>query len=157
MRWFLIAGVAVAGPVLAQAPNPNAPLTRAMVEGQVKANFGRMDANRDGIVTRAESAAARARVMDARNAAIFNSIDTDRNGNISRAEFAASQARAINQATGGKGIPDRDFDLAYGNRDGRVSLDEALAQPRRQFDAADANKDGSLSIAERKAAATKRR
>jgi Secreted protein acidic and rich in cysteine Ca binding region/EF hand len=144
-------------PLVAQAPNAGAPLTKANVEAQVKANFSRMDANRDGFVTQAESAAARGEMIDARTTAMFNSLDADRNGQISRAEFAAAQRRALNQATGGKGIPDRDFALADSNKDGRVSLEEALAQPRRQFDAVDGNRDGVLSIDERKAAAARLR
>ncbi len=146
-----------AAPALAQAPNAGAPLSKASVEAQVKANFSRMDANRDGFVTRAESSAARSQALDARTAAMFNQLDTDRNGQVSRAEFAAAQTRAINQATGGKGIPDGDFALADTNKDGRVSLEEALTQPRRQFDAADGNRDGVLTLAERTAAAARMR
>lgn len=44
------------------------------------------------------------------------------------------------------------FAMADADKDGRVSLTEALAKPLQRFDAADTNKDGTLTPEERKAA-----
>ncbi len=139
----------------AQGQVPNLP--RTQLEAQIKANFSRMDVNRDGVVTRQESAAARDVAIGARMDAAFNAMDADRNGSISRAEFASANRKALAAATGGKPIPDRDFDLADTNRDGRVSLPEATVGPLRQFDAADSNRDGVLTLAERQAAAARQK
>jgi Ca2+-binding EF-hand superfamily protein len=157
MKTLFVAIALIAIGASASAQNANAPLPRGQMEGQIKANFGRMDANRDGFVTRAESAAARDAAMNARFNAMFGALDGDKNGSISRAEFIAANRRALANATRGAAVPDRDFDLADTNKDGRVALAEALAGPVRQFNAADANRDGSLSPAERANAAKKQR
>ena len=49
------------------------------------------------------------------------------------------------------------FERADANKDGRVSLAEALAMPLAHFDKVDANKDGTISPEERKAAHEKMR
>ncbi len=148
----LWAGYAVA----AAAQNPNAPLLRSTLEAGVKANFGRMDANKDGYVTRAESEAARDALINARINGMFAALDGDKNGSISRAEFVAANRRAMATALGGAAVQDREFTYADTNKDGRVSLAEALAGPIRMFGAADLNKDGTLSPQERAAAAKRK-
>ncbi len=152
---WLIAATLIPGAAAAQ--NPAAPLARAQMEAQIKANFVRMDANRDGVLTRQESAAARDTAVNARINAMFDALDGDKNGAISRAEFAAANRKAMTKATAGKPAPDRDFDLADTNKDGRVTVAEASLGPLRQFDTADSNKDGSLSATERQAAAARQR
>jgi hypothetical protein len=153
MKRFLVGFVAlIAFPALAQQPGP---LARNQVEGQIRTNFSRMDANKDGVVTRAESNAGREAVLEARFVGAFNAMDTDKNGSISKAEFIAANRKAISAATGGKGLPDTEFGAADANRDGKVTLAEALAKPMREFDSADTNKDAVLSPAERQAYANK--
>ena len=49
------------------------------------------------------------------------------------------------------------FERADANKDGRVSLAEALAMPLAHFDTVDTNKDGTISPEERKAAHDKMR
>jgi EF hand len=149
---LLIAGIGTAS----HAQNPNAPLPRATVENGVKANFARMDGNKDGFVTRAESEAAREALVTARMNAMFAALDGDKNGSISRAEFIAANRKAMSNATGSAGAPDREFSAADTNKDGRVSQAEALAGPMRMFTAADVNKDGTLSVQERAAVAKRR-
>ena len=84
--------IAVAVPVVAQMPQGRKaaqPMTKAEVEARVKERFARMDANRDGAVTREEIDAARAAHRAERQDRRFDVLDADRNGVISRAEFDA--------------------------------------------------------------------
>jgi EF hand len=155
MKFWCAAALMVPMPVLAQTGGGQLP--RAQMEAQIRANFARMDLNKDGAVTRQESAAARDTALIARMNAAFNAMDGDKNGSISRAEFVATNRNAISRATGGKPMPDREFDGADANKDGRVTVDESLMAPLRQFDAADANRDGVLSPAERQVAASRQR
>ena len=143
--------LATASPVLAQGAA--APLPRATVEAQIRGNFARIDTNRDGFLTAAESQAAREVALSARFNASFDALDSDKNGSISRPEFIAANRKAIAAATGGKGLEDRAFAAADSNKDGRVTLAEALTPALAEFNAADTNKDGSLTIAERQEAA----
>src|SRR5687767_1517135 len=129
MNKFYLAGAAVAAlaaiPAAAQmggqraAPNAG-PLTRVAVQANVQARFAKVDANRDGYVTREEAQArageARERMQERRGerrerfaerraerrAGMFDRIDTDKNGSISRAEFDAhAGARAERRAARG--------------------------------------------------------
>ena len=154
------------------------PTTRAEVEAQVKERFAAVDTNKDGAVTKAE-ADAHATSMKAdwqakaaeHHARMFTEMDTDKNGQISRAEFdAAHQARMTGREEAhddgrkmgggrmmmhhgpGEGMGQMWFDRIDANKDGKVTLAEALAKPLEMFDRADANKDGTLTPEERKAA-----
>ncbi|MBA3512731.1 EF-hand domain-containing protein [Sphingomonas sp.] len=194
---YLLAGGAAAAtialaPALAQsvqpAPAPNvlihrAPMaakvhTRASVQQTVARHFARLDANRDGFVTKAEAAAVKAAHAGKRGdrsamraagrdpGAIFNRLDTNRDGSISRAEFDARRAqrqqRIATRDANGDGRPDvrrmgggfgafggRMFDMADANRDGRVTLQEATGAALQHFDMADANRDGQVTREER--------
>jgi hypothetical protein len=154
-NYLLVVLMGMPGMAMAQQAPP--PLPRTQLEVQLKANFNRADGNKDGFVTRAESAAARESALGARFDAMFNALDTDKNGSISRTEFVAANRRAVTNATGGNGLVDREFAVADTNKDGRVALSEALAIPLRQFDGADSNHDGVLSPAEQIAAAKRQR
>jgi Ca2+-binding EF-hand superfamily protein len=179
---IVAAGVAaLAIPALAQmhgghhgmGMNANQTVARTTVEARVKEQFAKVDTNKDGYVTRAEGEAAmkahRADMMEGR----FKAMDTDANGSISKAEFDAAHAgspeggpqrRAMMQHDGAHrgmkapgGMGERMFDRADADKDGRVSLKEALARPLERFDAADTNKDGTLSAEERQARREDRR
>jgi Ca2+-binding EF-hand superfamily protein len=80
-----------------------APLTRADLEKMVTEHFAAIDANHDGVITRAEldnaRDARRARMEAERETAIkahltkrFDRLDTNHDGTISREEFAAAAA-----------------------------------------------------------------
>ncbi len=140
-------------PLVAQAPNPAAPLSRTTVEAQIKGNFARTDTNHDGLITRAEADAARNASMVAQFSAAFNAMDANKDGNLSRAEFVAANQKAMTAAIQKQGAADRAFAAGDLNRDGSVSLAEASSQPLREFDRLDTNHDALLSPAERKAAA----
>jgi Ca2+-binding EF-hand superfamily protein len=150
----LLLTVTGASSVLAQ--DPSAPLARATVEAQVKANFQQVDTNHDGFVSRAEADAARNTAMIAQFNAAFNAMDSNKDGNLSRAEFVAANQKAMAAAMQKQGVADRAFAGSDLNHDGRISLAEALAKPLKEFDAVDANHDGILTLAERQAAAKRR-
>ena len=180
MSKYLLGGAAAAviamSPAIAQtvqpAPAPNvliqrAPMaakahTRAEVGRHVQAMFARLDTNRDGYVTKAESEAARGdragRMMKRMHShggieggggapnrgAMFDRLDTNRDGNISRSEFEAAPARqerrvVIRTDRDGAGVPG----AMHGMRGLRGHL----------FDMADANRDGRVTLQEATAAA----
>ena len=189
MSKYLLGGAALAAlvaiaPAMAQsgqtAPAPHAPNaqhmqhgaavpgpTRAQLGVHVAAMFQRLDANRDGVVTREESQAAKgyrgARKggqMDGKagrspeqradnRAAMFDRLDANRDGGISRAEFAAAparkegrfQARANGRGKAGTGKMGRMGGM------GRMGLGGQM------FDTADANRDGRVTMAEATSAA----
>jgi Ca2+-binding EF-hand superfamily protein len=85
---------AAAGVTLpAVAQMAESPATRADVEASVRDRLGKLDANKDGTVTRDELMAFAKARMDARADDMFAAMDTDKNGSISRAEFDAYHAK----------------------------------------------------------------
>jgi hypothetical protein len=84
----VVAGVTL--PAVAQVVE--GPATRAEVEASVRDRLGKLDANKDGIVTREEMMTFAKVRMDARADDQFAAMDTDKNGSISRGEFDAWQA-----------------------------------------------------------------
>ena len=133
--------------------------------------FARLDANRDGFVTKAEADAARgqirsqfaARTGEKRGTA-FDRIDANRDGSVSRQEWdsrtAQRQQRVAADGTkapragmrgmrGMHGLAGRMFEMADANRDGRVSLQEAQTAALQHFDIMDANRDGQVTPQER--------
>ena len=188
MKKFLFGGAAAACVVagtaaFAQAPapvssSPYRPLvqkavTRAEVQAKVAQHFARLDANRDGFVTKAEAEAMKAQRQQMRNGKRaevqgkrFDRLDSNDDGAISRGEFDAhQQQRLAKRDRNGDGKPDRRlrgmrgmgmgmiggrmFDMADGNRDGRLTLQEASSAALQHFDMADANRDGQISAEER--------
>lgn len=169
-----VCGVAIAIPALAVAAHEmhhgmSGPITRSAVEAMVKEHFAKVDANGDGFVDKAEAAGAREKMTAEMRDRHFRELDANADGSISRAEFDAHHAEPM--AMGGMkehgpghrpgmgmrmGMMmhggDRMFERADANKDGRVSLAEAIALPMAHFEKADANKDGTISPEERKAA-----
>jgi uncharacterized protein YuzE len=147
---FPLFALALAAPaaVLAQAgPAPSVP--RAKIIANAEAEFARVDANKDGQMSRAEIEASQlasitARV-NARNKALFAELDTDKNGQISPVEFAKASPAPR---------PDVAAVLRIDtNKDGQVSLAEHRAATIDTFTKIDANKDGLITGLEVKAAA----
>lgn len=162
-----------------QAPGPMAAKvhTRAEVQAKVAEHFARVDANHDGVVTKAEADAAvqafrgkwaekaKDRRED-RGDRMFERLDSNRDGSVSRAEWDAGQAmreqRIASHDRDGDGRRDRHkhggmdgfsgqmFEMADSNKDGRVTLQEAQAAALRHFDMADANHDGQVTPNERR-------
>jgi Ca2+-binding EF-hand superfamily protein len=187
MKMLLISGAVAAALVagsaaIAQAPEARATMaaktvTRADVQAKVAQHFARLDANRDGFVTKAEADATKANRMHKRadkraerQASRFDRLDANNDGSITRAEFDAKQAlrkqRVAARDHNGDGRPDRRmhrkgggmgmgfggrmFAMADANRDSRVSMQEATAVAFQHFDMADANRDGRITPDERK-------
>ena len=112
--------------------------------------FRKMDADKNGQVTRAEvedfqrlTAVATAQ---ARNRQMFAQLDTDRNGQLSPAEFARVAAPA-GPVNGQPVIAQLDLD-----KDGQISLVEHRTAKLASFDRIDTDKDGVATVAEMRAA-----
>lgn len=185
MNRYAILGTATlmlaATPAFAQPDaKPAGATTRTAVEAQVRETFSRVDANRDGFVTQPEAEASRAAARAGRQEqrserrdARFAKLDANKDGAISRAEFDAPrgdragkraerrEARGERRAhRGGQGFVrfgGKAFERFDGNKDGRVSLQEATEQALTRFDRIDANRDGTISADERRAAFQARR
>lgn len=143
--------------------------TRAEVAGHVRSLFDRLDGNRDGYITKAETEAAKGerrkhiekrierrggggQTADRRG--MFDRMDTNRDGSISRGEFDAAPLREERRVVirNGKGEDRRVRELGgirkmHGMRGGLGAL------RGRMFDMADANRDGRVSLQEATAAA----
>src|SRR5688572_6108239 len=93
VRLSLVAfGLAAAAPLAAQTTTAPSTVSRAQMTANAEAEFARVDANKDGQMSRTEienyqrtSATAR---ITARNKALFAELDADKNGQISAVEFA---------------------------------------------------------------------
>lgn len=168
---------ASAGTALAQTPGvapmtPHAPGrmmampdTRDGVVAMVRDHFARMDANRDGFVSRdemrgqrterrAKRMAMRGGQPHANPGAMFDRLDANRDNMISREEFAAGRAmRGERMAMRGQRMGMRSHGgmlrRADADNDGRVSLAEAQAAALRHFDMVDVNRDGRITPDER--------
>lgn len=176
MKTFLISATAIAG-VLAVAPAlaqtaPVAPaahpmqmhaMTRAEVTQKVQQHFAKLDANKDGFVTKEEVDSAHEqmrskiitrveqRMGDHDGAmpdrgAMFDRLDANHDGSISREEFMAAkpmvQERRVVVMNGG---PDGDGH-AMGMGMHRMGMHGGMFG--RMFATADANKDGRVSLQE---------
>ena len=180
MKRFALAGVALAAlvaiPAVAQVggdgPARKAePITRASVQAAVQARFAKVDADRDGYVTRAEADARAAQArgerqermaqrrerMAERRAGLFDRLDSDKNGSISRAEFDAhAAARAERRAQRGG---DGEMRVRRAMRHARMMRGHrmgAMGGARfggAMFERLDADKDGRVSLAEASARA----
>ena len=162
----------LASPALAQAARPAAPrpaaaalpagraVTRAEINADVETSFAAIDANKDGVLSKAEIAAAEARNqqqmltnLTARRKAVFDKFDANHDGSISYAEFtAASPLPAIKSDDGSQALAQLDT-----NHDGKISKEEFRAPRMSRFDALDTNHDGTISVEEQRAAGVKHR
>src|SRR5213075_3136364 len=157
---------------------------------KVREHFARLDANRDGVLTKAEADAGHAamrehfreRLGDRREQRLerrdpmqgFERLDANKDGSISRDEYVKGHEMRMERRVELKdrhqaapGAPGMDghrmrmhrmgammmgghmFEMADGNKDGRVTLQEATDAAVRHFDMADANRDGRITPDER--------
>lgn len=119
-----------AAPALADSQDP--------IE-QLLANFDRVDANSDGVITQAEYRT----VQDTR----WTQIDRNGDGYLGEDDFPRRAARRARTQLA---------EIAYldANGDGRISQSEFLSGPAPVFRRADQNGDGALTRAELEAAAS---
>ena len=125
------------------------PIPRATFLTVMDGEFGKMDADKNGDVTRAEIEAFQRSVAVAesgkRNRALFQQLDTDRNGQISPAEFT--------KVTPPDAVNARPLIAQYdADKNGRVSKIEYRSAKLSRFDRIDADKDGVASVAEQRSA-----
>jgi Ca2+-binding EF-hand superfamily protein len=146
---LMATGSAASGQAKPAAPTGSAPLARAQFITDMDSEFRKMDADKNGQLTKTEieqyqklQAVAQAA---ARNKALFAQLDTDKNGQLSKAEFAkiATPAPAANAQPI---LASRDV-----NRDGQISLVEHRTATLANFDRLDSDKDGIVTPAEMKA------
>ena len=133
------------------APQPAGPqpIIRANFLAQMDAQFGKMDADKNGRLDRTEieqfegqKAMAEAQ---ARNETLFDQLDVNKNGQISAKEFA----KLVTEPAAASAQPM--LSREDGNRDGQISLVEHRTATLANFDRLDVDKDGVVSAAEMKA------
>lgn len=144
-----LAIVAFALPSGLAAQGTTQPIPRAQFITEVDTQFRKMDADKNGRLTRAEIeqfdkllAVAEAR---SRNQALFKQLDSNKNGQLSSAEFASVTPPAP-PANAQPMLARED-----GNRDGQISLIEHRSATLANFDRLDTDKDGIVTPAEMKA------
>jgi hypothetical protein len=135
----------------AQNVGPTAvPVPRTAFIQTMDAEFRKMDADKNNVVTRIEIEQFQRAVSyleaQARVRTLFAQLDTDRNGQLSPTEFGKmAVAPAPPKATPILGQADL-------NRDGKITLVEYRTAKLANFDRMDTDKDGVVSLAEMKAA-----
>ena len=140
----------VSAPAFAQAGGGTDSVPRAKIVANAEAEFKRVDANKDGQMSRTEietfqRTSTQARIT-ARNKALFAELDSDKNGQINAAEFA--------KATPAPKVDASSVLRVDTNKDGQVSLAEHRGATLDTFNKVDANKDGKITAAEVQAAAS---
>lgn len=157
---FIAVGLMVATNASAQparAPTPArsvkstaVPVPRTAFILTMDSEFGKMDVNKNNLVTKAEieqfQRAASAMEAQLRLRALFAQLDADRNGQLSPVEFSRM---AVN-STAANAAPV--LGLADLNRDGTITLVEYRTAKLAKFDAMDTDKDGIVSVAEMRSA-----
>jgi hypothetical protein len=140
---FAAPALALASAAVGQSAPAPKPISRADVVKRLDAQFGALDANHDGSVTKAELQTAQARAIQLRLQAEFKQLDTNHDGQLSYAEFAAAARANVNA--------DQLLQRLDSNHDGKVTADEFRAPQLAAFAAIDANHDGVLTPAETQA------
>ncbi len=135
------AALLLATPVLAAPGDPPAPAG----ERPARANAGimRYDANKDGVVDRAEWKAG----QEAR----FKRLDTDGDGKLTEAElFARTPAIGSSVLPSDRQVERQSayFQRVDANKDGVVTLEEFMAQAERNFARCDVDRNGRTDTAE---------
>ena len=153
-----VAALPIASPLLGQAkvaPAADAPLPRTKFLAGMDSEFRKMDADKNGQLTRAEIEQFQTRQMAAqareRNKALFGQLDQDKSGQLSQAEFAkiATPAPAANAQPM---IARMD-----GNRDSQISSAEYRTATLANFDRVDIDRNGIVTADEMKAGGVKPR
>ena len=160
---LILAASALAIPAAGAAqPGPRGPqgdVTLEQMQQRSAQMFERLDANRDGQVTKAEIEAQREERRDQR----FARIDANKDGALTQDELeSARDQRQANRGErrGNRGLRGMRRGLGGGDRfsrldsdgNGTVSLTEFQAPQVQRFQRADADGDGVVTVAERQAA-----
>jgi Ca2+-binding EF-hand superfamily protein len=124
--------------LLRQRFGPPPQPSEAEIERIVNNILERMDANKDGLISKEEARGAVAPFFDQR--------DTNKDGLLDKKELRELAIRFRPQGPGGFGPPPGpDFDALDKNADGRLTRDELKGTlPLAVFDEIDTNKDGKI-------------
>jgi Ca2+-binding EF-hand superfamily protein len=126
----------------------------AFAADKPKSRFDRLDANNDGVITRAEAAGS------PQVAKSFDRADRNDDGKLSRAEYRAAFVKSEKKPANSAAPRDRDpgFNALDRNNDGYLTRAEAAGNPdlAKHFKAADTNNDGKLNRTEYLATMTKK-
>ena len=126
------------------------PLSRAEFITTMDGEFGKLDANRDGIATRAEVDAQQQRLAAAtisqRARLLFARLDADHNGQVSADEFVRANLAQMKKVDGTAVMNRLDA-----NHDAKVSAVEYRILTLAGFDRLDLDRDGVLTVAEQRA------
>lgn len=122
------------------------PLLRANFVAQMDAQFAKVDADKNGQLSRGEieqfeQQKALADALAA-NEAWFEKLDTNKNGQLSATEFA----KMVREPAAASAQPM--LSREDGNRDGQISLVEHRVATLANFDRIDSDKDGVVTPAE---------
>lgn len=122
------------------------PLARSRFIADMDNEFRKMDADKNGLLTRIEieqyqklSAVAQA---EARNRALFAQLDADKNGQLNKNEFA----KLVTAPPAANAQPM--LSRMDGNRDQQISLVEHRTATLANFDRLDTDRDGNVTPAE---------
>lgn len=175
MKYVIFTALAVGLATPAAAQSPGGSLSRGAVAGLMQSMFTAADTNRDGFVTASEATAAKSSFVNARDQRrrnyalrhdanyLFSAADTNRDGSLSRGEYDAMYATIVRAHAAhasaprasassprmGLGIDGKRFARADINKDGRLSLQEAVAVGYFYFDRMDSNRDSLVTPSER--------
>lgn len=145
----LLAGAPALGQAKPKQASAEPPLARAEFIRNMDSEFRKMDADKNGLLTRVEveqyqklQAVAQAA---ARNKALFLQLDADKNGQLSAVEFA----KLVQPPAAANSQPM--LARMDSNRDQQISLVEHRIATLANFDRLDADKDGNVTAAEMKA------
>ena len=123
---------------------PGAPHGMAFRErGDPNAAFDRMDANKDGSISREEFATAREERIERRTVMREERKEGAKDGKQAR--------KHVMRMHGGRGFGARMIVMADTDKDGRITLAEAEALALQHFDQLDTNRDGQVTPEERRA------
>ena len=126
------------------------PLSRAAFITTMDSEFGKLDANRDGVATRAEVDAQQQRLAAAtisqRARALFAQLDADHDGKVSAEEFVRANLAQMKKVNGTAVMNRLDT-----NHDAKVSAVEYRILTLVGFDRLDLDRDGVLTVAEQRA------
>lgn len=151
---MIVPAAAIAQPVArpaAAAPAAGAaqPVPRQTYVATMDAEFRKIDADKNGKLTRAEIDGYHRSISilqaQSRNRALFSRLDRDRNGQLSAQEFAALST-APPKVNLGPILAEVDL-----NRDGSVTQVEYRTGKLVKFDRMDTDKDSIVSVAELRA------
>lgn len=132
------------------APQPAPPpLYRTVFLVEMDAQFRKMDADKNGLLTRIEieqfQKLAAIAEAEARNRGMFVQLDADRNGQLSLAEFR----KLTSPPSPANATPM--LSRQDSNKDQQISLVEHRSATLANFDRLDVDKDGAVTAAEMKA------